>query len=84
MKKGEVTKTWENARRLIKENKLEEAEQALDLGIVYMAQAQQNGARDKDLIEGVKREVWLERFWVSIEKYIWPTRLDYKEMWEFK
>jgi len=84
MKKGEVTKTWENARRLIKENKLEEAEQALDLGIVYMAQAQQNGARDKDLIEGVKREVWLERFWVSIEKYIWPTRPDYKEMWEFK
>jgi len=67
MKKGEVTKTWENARRLIKENKLEEAEQALDLGIVYMAQAQQNGARDKDLIEGVKREVWLERFWVSID-----------------
>lgn len=84
MKNREVTKTWENARQLLKENKLEEAEQALDLGIVYMAQAQQNGVRDKDLIEGVKREVWLERFWVSLEKYIWPTRHDYKEMWKFK
>ena len=84
MKKGEVTKTWENARRLIKENKLEEAEQALDLIILHMAVAQEKGLKDKDLIEGVKREVWLERAYVSIEKYIWPTRPDYKEMWEFK
>ena len=48
-----------------------------------MAQAYEKGTRDKDLIEGVKREVWLERFWISIEKYIWPTRKDYEKVWKF-
>jgi len=81
--KNKVTKTWLEARQFIKDGKLEEAEQALDLGIVYMAQAQEQGVRDKDLIEGVKREVWLERFWVSTEKYIWPTRKDYEKVWKF-
>ena len=47
-----------------------------------MAQAYEKGIRDKDLIEGVKREVWLERFWISIEKYIWPTRKDYEKSLE--
>jgi len=81
-KDNKVTKTWLEARQFIKDGKLMEAEQALDLGIVYMAQAQEKGASDKDLIEGVKREVWLERFWVSIEKYIWPTRHDYEKVWK--
>ena len=58
--KNKVTKTWLEARQFIKDGKLEEAEQALDLGIAYMAQAQEQGVKDKDLIEGVKREVWLE------------------------
>ena len=81
--KNKVTKTWLEARQFIKDGKLEEAEQALDLGIVYMAQAQEQGLSDKDLIEGVKREVWLERFWISIEKHIWPTRKNYESMWKF-
>lgn len=83
MKKGPVTKIWLEARQFIKEGKLTEAEQSLDLGIILMAQAYEKGIRDKDLIEGVKREVWLERFWISIEKYIWPTRKDYEKVWKF-
>ncbi len=83
MKKGPVTKIWLEARQFIKEGKLTEAEQSLDLGIILMAQAYEKGTRDKDLIEGVKREVWLERFWISIEKYIWPTRKDYEKVWKF-
>jgi len=82
MKNNKVTKTWLEARQFIKDGKLEEAEQVLDLGIMYMAQAQEEGIRDKDLIEGVKREVWLERFWISIEKYIWPTRKNYETIWK--
>lgn len=83
MKKGPVTKIWLEARQFIKEGKLTEAEQSLDLGIILMAQAYEKGIRDKDLIEGVKREVWLERFWISIEKHIWPTRKDYEKVWKF-
>jgi len=59
--KNKVTKTWLEARQFIKDGKLEEAEQALDLIILHMAVAQEKGLKDKDLIEGVKREVWLER-----------------------
>ena len=83
MKKGPITKIWLEARQFIKEGKLTEAEQSLDLGIILMAQAYEKGIRDKDLIEGVKREVWLERFWISIEKHIWPTRKDYEKVWKF-
>lgn len=81
--KNKVTKTWLEARQFIKDGKLEEAEQALDLIILHMAVAQEKGLKDKDLIEGVKREVWLERAYVSIEKYIWPTRKNYESMWKF-
>jgi hypothetical protein len=80
--KGPVTKTWVEARLFINENKLDQAEDALDKGIAMMAQANIRGVQDKDLIEGVKREVWLERFWVATEKYIWPTRPDYEQNWK--
>ena len=80
--KGPVTKTWLASRQMIKENNLEKAEQFLYIGIIYMAQSSLNGVKDKDLIEGVKREVWLERFWISLEKYIWPTRKDYETQWK--
>ena len=43
--KNKVTKTWLEARQFIKDGKLEEAEQALDLGIAYMAQAQEQAQR---------------------------------------
>jgi hypothetical protein len=83
MKKGPVTKIWLEARQFIKEGKLTEAEQSLDLIIIHMAIAQEKGLKDKDLIEDIKREVWLERAWVSIEKHIWPTRKDYEKVWKF-
>jgi len=84
MKNREVTKTWLEARQFIKDGRLEEAEQALDLIILHMAVAQEKGLKDKDLIEGVKREVWLERAYISIEKYIWPTRHDYEKVWRMR
>ena len=42
-----------------------------------------NGYGDKDLLEGIKMEVWKERFWVTTENYIWPTRSDYEQNWKF-
>lgn len=80
--KGPVTEVWLSARKFIKENNLEQAAEALDKGVIMMAEASINGVKDKDLIEGVKREVWLERFWISIEKYIWPTYPDYEKNWK--
>jgi hypothetical protein len=80
--KGPVTKTWLDARQLIKENRLEEAEQKLDRGILMVAQATLEGMGDKDMLENVKMETWKERFWIATENYIWPTRPDYEKNWK--
>ena len=80
--KGPVTKLWLEARQLINESKLEQAEEVLDKGILLLAYASMNGLGDKDLIEGVKKEVWHERFWIAIETHIWPTREDYETNWK--
>jgi hypothetical protein len=80
--KGPVNKTWLDARQLIKENRLEEAEQKLDRGILMVAQATLEGMGDKDMLENVKMETWKERFWIATENYIWPTRPDYEKNWK--
>ena len=76
-----VTKTWLEARQFLKDKKYEELEEALDMGIMLVAAL---GGKDKDLIEGVKRETWLERFWITTENYVWPRRSDYEKNWRMK
>jgi hypothetical protein len=80
--KGPITKTWLEARKCISENRLEEAEQVLDKGILMLSHLTYGGCGDKQLVEKVKMEVWKERFWITIEKYIWPTFPDYEKNWK--
>lgn len=77
--KGPITKLWLESRKLLEEKKFEQAEETLDKGILLIAQS---NSKDKDLIEGVKKETWLERFWIAIENNIWPLREDYEENWK--
>jgi len=79
--KQPVTKTWLEARQFIKDENFEEAEKALDLGIMLVAMI---GGKDKELIEGVKRETWLERFWITTENHIWTRRPDYEKNWRMR
>lgn len=81
---GTITKTWLEARELIKQKQWEQAEDKLDLGLVILSKASLDGLKDKDLLDGVKMEVWYERMWISIEKYIWPRRPDYELNWKIK
>jgi len=80
--KGPVTKTWLEARQLLADNNLEEAELTLDKGIFLLGYYSMQGLGDKDLLEDVKMETWKERFWVAIQNNIWPTREDYEEVWK--
>lgn len=82
MEKGPITKTWLEARKCISENRLEEAEQVLDKGILMLSHLTRSGHGDKQLVEKVKMEVWKERFWITSEKYIWPTFPDYEKNWK--
>ena len=38
-----------------------------DMGIAYVAQKKEDGASGEDLIENVKINLWLERFWMLLE-----------------
>lgn len=80
--KEPVTKIWLEARQLIKEKNLEEAEQVLDKGIFLLGYFTMKGLGDKDLLENVKMETWKERFWVATQNHIWPTRKDYETVWK--
>lgn len=80
--KGPITKLWLEARKCISENRLEEAEQVLDKGILALSHLTRDGYTDKQLVENVKMEVWKERFWITTENYIWPTRSDYEKNWK--
>ena len=47
MEKGPITKTWLEARKYISENRLEEAEQVLDKGILMLSHLTCSGHGDK-------------------------------------
>jgi hypothetical protein len=85
--KGKMTKLWLQAKEIIKEkdpNKTQQLSELLETGILYLAMANlEDGITDdKELIEGVKKETWHERFWIAMENYVWPTYDDYEENWK--
>lgn len=89
--KGQLTKLWSKAKQIIdnfnpETTNIDELSQTLELGILQLSilNLEQGITDDKAIIEGVKKEVWHERFWVSIEKYVWPTYPDYEENWRVK
>jgi len=87
--KGQLTTLWLNAKELINnydfsEEKAQQLSTILETGILCLAKATlEKQIDDKELMEGVKKETWYERFWVTMEKYVWPTYPDYEENWKF-
>jgi hypothetical protein len=86
-KQGQMTTLWLKAKELIKENnpeKIEQLSELLEWGIVCLsiAKLERGITDDKTLMEGVKKEVWHERFWIAMENYVWPTYPDYEENWK--
>lgn len=69
--KGPITKIWLEAKHLISTEQFDKAEEVLDRGIAILSKYTLDGYGDKDIVENVKMEVWKERFWISLEKYIW-------------
>jgi hypothetical protein len=63
-RKNTITQDWELARQKLKEGKREEASELLHWGIIKIAEA--NRQKQKE-IDGIKVDLWCERFWVKIE-----------------
>jgi hypothetical protein len=55
------------AKQSFKLGNEEEARDFCDLGIAYIADKRLDGYEPEDLIEGIKVDLWLERFWMFLE-----------------
>jgi len=60
-----VTKAWEKGKFAVKENRLNDARNYIDIGItiVYTYSMEKNDCGDDLGIEGKTRRLWLTRFW---------------------
>lgn len=55
------------AKQSFKSGDTESARDFCDLGIAYIADKRNDGYSAEDLVEGVKVDLWLERFWMFLE-----------------
>lgn len=67
MIKDSITKIYAEAREAVKNNEMDKARDLFDTGLLIVAQAREEGLSDKDLIEDVRVELWLERLWYGLE-----------------
>jgi hypothetical protein len=67
MIKDSITKIYAEAREAVKNNEMDKARDLFDTGLMIVAQAREEGLSDKDLIEDVRVELWLERLWYGLE-----------------
>tara|TARA_Y100000004_G_scaffold194299_1_gene258562 strand:+ start:361 stop:594 length:234 start_codon:yes stop_codon:yes gene_type:complete len=56
-----------SAKKYYKNNEPNKARDYCDMGIAYVAGKREKGLGAKDLIENVRVELWLERFWMFLE-----------------
>jgi len=55
------------AKHFITLGERDKARDCCDLGIGFVAAQKESGADGEDLMEGVKINLWLERFWMFLE-----------------
>jgi hypothetical protein len=55
------------AKQSYQNNNLEFARDFCDLGIAYLSDKRNKGYSPEDLIEGIKLDLWLSRFWCFLE-----------------
>ena len=66
-KKQVLHHCYAKAKEMMKANQPDKARDYCDMGIGYVASKRENGYKAKDLIENVRVELWLERFWMYLE-----------------
>ena len=57
----------DQAKTFYKLGEQDKARDYCDMGIAYVAGKKENGMDGEDLIEDVKINLWLERFWMFLE-----------------
>jgi len=67
IKKEILNTLFLRAKECIKEGERDKARDFADRGLVYVASKRGEGMKVDDLIDDVKIETWLMRFWVFLE-----------------
>ena len=58
---------FDKAKMHINKGDRNKARDYCDMGIAFVAGKREKGYKAKDLIENVRVELWLERFWMFLE-----------------
>lgn len=58
---------FDQAKTFYKAGEKSKARDYCDMGIAYVAEKKENGMDGEDLIEDVRINLWLERFWMFLE-----------------
>ena len=67
IKKEVLNTTFIKAKEALKAGDKDLARDSADLGLCYCAIKRQEGMGVEEMIDGVKIETWLMRFWVFLE-----------------
>ena len=67
IKNGQLHRHYQKCKDYIALKEDNKARDYCDMGIGYVASKRENGYKAKDLIENVRVELWLERFWMYLE-----------------
>ena len=60
---------FSKAKEYYKSGDMDNARDFLDMGIAFVAIKKQEGMDGEDLIEDVKINLWLDRFWNKLENW---------------
>jgi len=60
---------FDKAKEFRKLGDNDKARDYLDMGIAYVAGKKENGMDGEELLEDVKINLWLERFWMKLENW---------------
>jgi ribosomal protein L20 len=63
-----ITENYKKGLQLIKEGKMDDARDCLDTALAHLSQQTvEYKLTDKSEVEGVRRELWLERIFAALE-----------------
>ena len=66
-KNGTLHRHFSKAKMFIERKDNDKARDYCDMGIAFVREKRSAGYDAKDKIEGVRVELWLERFWMFLE-----------------
>ena len=66
-RKNTLTECFKKAKQYYKNGEQDKARDYCDMGIAYIREKRNQGMQANELLENVRLDLWLERFWMFLE-----------------